>query len=57
MAPTRAELEGALAKQYGFAEYEAFKAFFAKEFGKGMLHQLEREMTRREQETQKAPPS
>lgn len=51
MAPTRVELEQAMAKQYGFNDYDAFKEFFAAEFGKGMLRQLESQMKRREKET------
>lgn len=48
MSPTRAELESALARQYGFEDYGAFKEFFAAEFGKGMLRQLEAELKRKE---------
>lgn len=51
MAPTRADLEQAMAKQYGFGDYNAFREFFAAEFGKGMLRQLEAQMKRREKET------
>lgn len=51
MAPTRAELEETLARQYGFDDYNAFREYFAAEFGKGMLRQLEAEMKRREKET------
>jgi tRNA U54 and U55 pseudouridine synthase Pus10 len=52
MSPTRAQLESAIAKQYGFDNYEAFRTFFAAEFGKGYLRQLEAQMKKREQEEQ-----
>lgn len=51
MAPTRVELEAELARQYGFEDYNAFREYFAAEFGKGMLRQLEAEMKRREKDT------
>jgi hypothetical protein len=57
MSPTRAELEHALATQYGFTEYAAFREFFAAEFGKGMLRQLESEMKRKEKESGQAAPT
>lgn len=50
MAPSRAELEMSMARQYGFDEYDAFRTFFAREFGKGMLNKLEAEMKKREKE-------
>lgn len=48
MAPTRAELELSIARQYGFEEYDKFREFFAAEFGKGFLRQLESELKKRE---------
>lgn len=55
LSPTRADLEQALAKQYGFDDYNSFREFFAAEFGKGLLRQLESEMKKREKESGEGP--
>jgi DNA-binding MurR/RpiR family transcriptional regulator len=52
MSPTRKELETAVAKQYGFEGYGAFRTFFAAEFGKGFLNKLEAELTKKEKQTE-----
>jgi hypothetical protein len=54
MSPNRAELEGAVAHQYGFDDYAKFREFFAANFGKGMLNKLEAEFKKKEKEN---PPS
>lgn len=51
MSPTRAELELSMARQYGFEDYGAFRDFFAREFGKGMLNKLESAFKKREKES------
>jgi hypothetical protein len=52
MSPTRQELETAVAKQYGFDDYGAFRTFFAAEFGKGFLNKLEAELAKKEKQSQ-----
>lgn len=54
--PTVAELQAAVAKQYGFHDYETFRNFFAANFGKGMLRTLEAGFKKREQETTTGSP-
>lgn len=44
--PTRKEMEEAIARQYGFPDYETFKREAAQTLGKGIVNRLEKSLNK-----------
>lgn len=44
--PTRQEMEAAIARQYGFPDYETFRREAAQTLGKGIVNRLEKSLAK-----------